>query len=109
MVPQTQVIIDFQGAFSPQRSACVMNNERTYLTQGGRTSSRATKFMLNQQCYSIHFSVEKEGTPVVEREGIQHLDSYTVLFQHLQSRIKPALPCAVLGSGARTTCASGLP
>ena len=67
------------------------------------------KFMLNQQCYSIHFSVEKEGTLVAEREGIQLSDCYTVLFQHLQSRIKPALPCAVLSFGARTTCASGLP
>ena len=65
--------------------------------------------MLNQQCYSIHFSVEKEKTPVAECEGTQHLDCYTVLFQHLQSRIKPTLPCAVLGSGARATCASGLP
>ena len=65
--------------------------------------------MLNQQCYSIHFFVEKEGTLVVERERTQDLDCYRVLFQHLQSRIKPALPCAVLSFGARTTCVSGLP
>ena len=59
--------------------------------------------------YSIHFSIEKERTPVAGRKGTQHLDCYTVLFQHLQSRIKPALLRAVLGFGARTTCASELP
>ena len=65
--------------------------------------------MLNQQCYSIHFSVEKEGTLVAEREGTQGLNCYTALLQHLQSRIKPALLRAVLGFATRTTCASGLP
>ena len=76
---------------------------------GGLDKFTCDKFMLNQQCYSIHFAAEKEGTLVAEREGTQQSDCYTVLFQHLQSRNKPALLCAVLGSGARTTCASGLP
>ena len=65
--------------------------------------------MLNQQCYSIHFSVEKEATTVAEREGTQGLDCYTVLLQHLQSRMKPVLVRAVLGFAARTMCASRLP
>ena len=52
--------------------------------------------MLKQQCYSIRFSVEKEGTPVAEREGAERSDCYTILFQHIQSRIKPGLSSALV-------------
>ena len=81
--------------FAPPKVSCRGKLKQRILT---RIPLHTDEFMLNQQCYSIHFSVEKEGTPIAEREGTQRSACYTVLFQHLQSRIKPALPRAVLGS-----------
>ena len=67
-----------------------------------------------QQVYAesavlFHTFFHRERRDPSCQTGAQWSDCYAVLFLHLQSRIKPGLPCAVLGFGARTTCASGLP
>ena len=70
-VRMSLITLELYGVRILSRHVRLLMTSRPWQRPGGVGQVHVRQVYADQQCYSIHFSVEKEGTLVTEREGTQ--------------------------------------